>query len=74
MTYRDEPWHKECFICTGCEAPLAGQQFTSQEEQPYCIKCFGSLYAKKCSACAKPITGVSSGRGTLESWLPSRIG
>uniref|UniRef100_A0A670ZX83 Four and a half LIM domains protein 3 n=1 Tax=Pseudonaja textilis TaxID=8673 RepID=A0A670ZX83_PSETE len=61
VTYRDEPWHKECFVCTGCEAPLAGQQFTSQEDQPYCVKCFGSLYAKKCSACAKPITGESSG-------------
>lgn len=57
VTYRDEPWHKECFVCTGCRAPLAGQQFTSQDDQPYCVKCFGSLYAKKCSACTKPITG-----------------
>lgn len=58
VTYRDEPWHKECFVCTGCKAPLAGQQFTSQEDNPYCVKCFGNLYAKKCSACAKPITGI----------------
>lgn len=57
MTYRDEPWHKECFVCTGCKTPLAGQQFTSQDDNPYCIKCFGNLYAKKCSACTKPITG-----------------
>lgn len=57
VTYRDEPWHKECFVCTGCKTPLAGQQFTSQDDNPYCIKCFGNLYAKKCSACTKPITG-----------------
>uniref|UniRef100_A0A670K1I6 Four and a half LIM domains protein 3 n=1 Tax=Podarcis muralis TaxID=64176 RepID=A0A670K1I6_PODMU len=62
VTYRDEPWHKECFVCTSCQTPLAGQQFTSQEDQPYCVKCFGSLYAKKCSACTKPITGFGGGK------------
>lgn len=61
MTYRDEPWHKECFVCTGCKTPLAGQQFTSQDDNPYCIHCFGNLYAKKCSACSKPITGERGG-------------
>lgn len=67
VTYRDEPWHKECFVCTGCKTPLAGQQFTSQDDNPYCIKCFGNLYAKKCSACTKPITGEqnSSERNTV---------
>uniref|UniRef100_A0A493T8M2 Four and a half LIM domains protein 3 n=1 Tax=Anas platyrhynchos platyrhynchos TaxID=8840 RepID=A0A493T8M2_ANAPP len=62
VTYRDEPWHKECFVCTGCKTPLAGQQFTSQDDNPYCIKCFGNLYAKKCSACTKPITGFGGGK------------
>lgn len=58
VTYRDEPWHKECFVCTGCKVQLAGTQFTSQDEKPYCIKCFGNLYAKKCFGCTKPITGI----------------
>lgn len=57
VTYRDEPWHKECFVCTNCKTQLAGQHFTSRDESPYCLKCFGSLYAKKCEACSKPITG-----------------
>jgi len=57
VTYRDEPWHKECFVCTSCKVQLAGQHFTSREDSPYCIKCFGNLYAKKCEACSKPITG-----------------
>ncbi|KAG5858005.1 hypothetical protein ANANG_G00025510 [Anguilla anguilla] len=57
VTYREEPWHKECFVCTGCKVQLAGQHFTSREDSPYCLKCFGSLYAKKCEACSKPITG-----------------
>lgn len=59
VTYRDEPWHKECFVCTNCKTQLAGQHFTSREDSPYCLKCFGSLYAKKCEACTKPITGKS---------------
>lgn len=57
VTYRDEPWHKECFVCTSCKTQLAGQHFTSRDESPYCLKCFGNLYAKKCEACTKPITG-----------------
>ncbi|TNN89078.1 Four and a half LIM domains protein 3 [Liparis tanakae] len=47
VTYREEPWHKECFVCTSCKTQLAGQHFTSREESPYCLKCFGNLYAKK---------------------------
>lgn len=57
VTYRDEPWHKECFLCTGCKVQLAGQPFTTQGEDPYCVKCFSNLYAQKCAACDKPITG-----------------
>lgn len=57
VTYRDEPWHKECFVCTSCKVQLAGQHFTSRDDSPYCLKCFGNLYAKKCEACNKPITG-----------------
>lgn len=34
-----------------------GQEFTANDEDPYCLDCFGNLYAKKCTACAKPITG-----------------
>lgn len=62
VTYRDEPWHKECFVCSGCKTQLAGQHFTSRDDSPYCLKCFGSLYAKKCEACSKPITGKSVAR------------
>lgn len=68
VTYKDEVWHKECFLCTGCKAPLAGQPFTSQGESPYCVKCFSSLYAKKCAGCNTAITGQccrSDNRGIL---------
>lgn len=57
VTYKNEPWHRECFTCTNCSTSLAGQRFTSRDEKPYCAECFGELFAKRCTSCTKPITG-----------------
>ena len=57
VSYKNQPYHKECFVCTHCQQSLAGQRFTSREDHPYCSDCFGKLFAKKCFACHKPITG-----------------
>ncbi|XP_067132028.1 four and a half LIM domains protein 2-like isoform X2 [Centruroides vittatus] len=62
VTYRNEPWHRECFCCTNCEMCLAGQRFTSRDEKPYCAECFGELFAKRCNACNRPITGIGGTR------------
>ncbi|XP_054723998.1 four and a half LIM domains protein 2-like [Uloborus diversus] len=62
VTYRNEPWHRECFTCSHCAISLAGQRFTSRDEKPYCADCFGILFAKKCTACNKPITGIGGTR------------
>lgn len=58
VTYKNDPWHRECFTCTHCDKSLAGQRFTSKDEKPYCAECFGELFAKRCTACTKPITGL----------------
>ena len=34
-----------------------GQRFTSRDDKPYCADCFGELFSKRCTSCAKPITG-----------------
>lgn len=57
ITYKGTPYHRDCFTCTHCSKILAGEKFTSREEQPYCADCFGELFAKKCCKCSKPITG-----------------
>ncbi|XP_034236916.1 four and a half LIM domains protein 2 isoform X5 [Thrips palmi] len=62
VTYKNEPWHRECFTCTNCNTSLAGQRFTSRDEKPYCADCFGELFAKRCTACVKPITGIGGTR------------
>jgi len=56
VTYKNMPFHRECFNCTNCQQSLAGQRFTSRDDHPYCSDCFGKLFAKKCYSCIKPIT------------------
>uniref|UniRef100_A0A7I4XSL1 Adaptor protein enigma n=8 Tax=Trichostrongylidae TaxID=6315 RepID=A0A7I4XSL1_HAECO len=62
VTYKNEPWHRECFCCTHCNVSLAGQRFTSKDEKPYCANCYGELFAKRCNACTKPITGIGGAK------------
>uniref|UniRef100_H0WVZ0 Four and a half LIM domains 2 n=4 Tax=Strepsirrhini TaxID=376911 RepID=H0WVZ0_OTOGA len=58
VTYREQPWHKECFVCTACKKQLSGQRFTARDEFAYCLSCFCDLYAKKCAGCTNPISGL----------------
>ncbi|XP_053565075.1 four and a half LIM domains protein 5 [Bombina bombina] len=55
ISFQEQPWHSECFLCSSCKKKLAGEKFTSHEESPYCVDCFNNLYGKKCNACCKPI-------------------
>ena len=57
IMFRDQPWHKECFLCSGCRKELCEEEFMSRDDYPFCLDCYNHLYAKKCAACTKPITG-----------------
>ena len=35
-------WHKDHFVCTGCEEPM-GSKIWAWEDRVYCRKCFGKL-------------------------------
>ncbi|OQV12122.1 Four and a half LIM domains protein 2 [Hypsibius exemplaris] len=61
ITYKNSPFHKECFLCTNCNTQLAGQKFTVKDERPFCAACYAELFAKRCSACRLPIIGQSGG-------------
>ncbi|KAM4550135.1 four and a half LIM domains protein 3-like [Fundulus diaphanus] len=62
VSCKEEVWHQECFVCSGCRAPLAGQSFPSQGDRPYCVRCFSNLYGEKCAGCNTPITGFGDGK------------
>ena len=57
VLYRSEPFHRECFCCANCSKNLMHEKFTSRDDKPYCAQCFAELFARKCTTCAKPITG-----------------
>lgn len=61
MSYQDQPWHGHCFVCSSCSKPLAGTSFTNHQDQVFCVECYKSCVAKKCSGCQNPITGGSGG-------------
>lgn len=44
-------------MCHTCKKPLAGARFTAHDDQFYCVDCYKSDVAKKCSGCQNPITG-----------------
>lgn len=57
VTFRDLAYHRECFLCTGCDTELANVKFATKEEQPYCPDCYIKTFAKICEKCSQPIAG-----------------
>lgn len=57
ISYQEQPWHSECFVCRTCHKSLSGTRFTSVENSVYCVDCYKSDVAKKCHGCKNPITG-----------------
>ncbi|ESN90665.1 hypothetical protein HELRODRAFT_71169, partial [Helobdella robusta] len=59
VAYKDNTYHKECFVCEGCSKVLSGLKFVTKDELPFCAECFNEKFAKKCHECSKPISGTS---------------
>ncbi|XP_071314610.1 four and a half LIM domains protein 1a isoform X1 [Trachinotus anak] len=65
ISYQDQPWHSECFVCRTCRKSLAGTRFTSHENNVYCVDCYKTDVAKKCHGCKNPITGFGHGTNVV---------
>ena len=50
-------YHRQCFVCNGCKAVLAGAKFATQDGRPFCPDCYMLKYAKRCHHCKNPIAG-----------------
>jgi len=55
ITYKDQPWHRDCFTCSHCDKVLSGEKFTTHDDKPYCGDCYAQQYAKKCTECTQPV-------------------
>uniref|UniRef100_A0AAR5Q7A9 Testin n=2 Tax=Dendroctonus ponderosae TaxID=77166 RepID=A0AAR5Q7A9_DENPD len=51
----DATFHLKHFCCFQCDVPLAGQDYTIEEEKPYCLPCYETSKAATCNACEKII-------------------
>ncbi|RXM33867.1 Four and a half LIM domains protein 2 [Acipenser ruthenus] len=45
----------ERYDCHYCKESLFGKKYVLREENPYCVKCYESLYSNNCEECKKPI-------------------
>lgn len=41
----------ERYDCTDCKESLYGQKYILKEENPYCIKCYETLFSNNCEVC-----------------------
>lgn len=51
----DATFHLKHFCCFQCDVPLAGQDYTLEDEKPYCLPCYETSKAATCNACEKII-------------------
>ncbi|CAG0885009.1 unnamed protein product [Cyprideis torosa] len=55
----NKDWHSSHFCCWKCDESLTGQRYVLRDENPYCIKCYETVFANTCDECSK-IIGIDS--------------
>lgn len=58
----------ERYDCHYCKETLFGKKYVLREENPYCVKCYESLYSNTCEECKKPI-GCNTRVGYFTEYL-----
>jgi len=48
-------WHMDHFGCSNCKKRLGGERYVMRQNQPFCLKCFESMYAEYCDTCGERI-------------------
>lgn len=55
VTAMEQTWHTECFTCTQCHKPIAGNLFHVDGGKPYCEADFAKMFQIQCHGCQFPI-------------------
>lgn len=54
-------FHPDCFVCTGCHRPFAGQTFSVKDGEPFHEACAVEIFHPDCSHCGRKIGADRSG-------------
>jgi len=46
IVFNNSPWHRDCFCCSNCQRVLGRERFTTVDDRPCCVQCYGQFYAK----------------------------
>lgn len=57
ITAMGATWHREHFLCAGCNRPLHEQQFQIAQGKPYHPACYVATQAPRCAYCGQPMAG-----------------
>uniref|UniRef100_A0A914UHU3 LIM zinc-binding domain-containing protein n=1 Tax=Plectus sambesii TaxID=2011161 RepID=A0A914UHU3_9BILA len=51
----DKDWHLNHFCCFGCDLELGGHRYMVKLDQPYCLNCYMTKFARLCHRCNNKI-------------------
>lgn len=57
ITFRNEPWHRDCVECAQCKKKLNSRRFTLHRSKPYCVDCYDQQRKTRCTHCGHRIKG-----------------
>lgn len=53
LEYSGQTWHEHCFICSSCQQPIGARSFIPEQNEYYCVPCYESKFAPRCTRCKK---------------------
>lgn len=53
LEYNGQTWHEHCFICSSCQQPIGSRSFIPDKKDYYCVPCYESKFAPRCTRCKK---------------------
>ncbi len=68
IMYKEEQFHKECFVCHNCSNLLECGLFKVHEDRRFCYPCFALLFSPRCTKCKEPIKEEEG--GAMHDGLP----
>lgn len=55
--FRDQPWHKTCFICRMCKTDLGDKEVFFKDGGLFCRNCYKETFVGKCAGCNRGLDG-----------------